>query len=330
MTSRFFSISVLVLLSAMTTLAMQVWVGQNTIYSKELAPRIEAAHAALISNVPPGGGSWTAVGLNTTAIRVGAPFAAATISKLFNLSITKTYFLIDSTFLFIGLVLLGMYLHRSVSSPYAAIGLLYFIGLLPLTYQFFYYHPWDRISLVSWLVLLSMIRADRIVAAVLFIPIAVAFKFDVVVLPGLVFIFALFRERRVSKAAIVNSALLSVAGLGTYAMLRLLRPGAVEPVSTLDVLQKNWNAFLGSFPAYPPILAFAVPFAVIFLARSSLDAWGKSCFTFGVLLFAYYIPNSLFIEYRAEVPVMLLLLVPMCQGLSQLMPRDQPELISGK
>lgn len=319
-------LALLVAFAACITLELQLWIGRSTIYRDELGPRIVASHDAIRANAPPDGKSWTAVGLNSTGIRLGAPLLAEGIRAATGMSIPKAYFVIDTAFLCLGLVLLALYLRGDVGDAAASVGVLLFAAVLPLTYQLFYFHPWDRIGLVSWIALLWLVRERRYLWAALLLPVAVFVKFDVVVLPGLVFLYGLVTERRLTRSTLVATAALGVSGFGTYLLLKALRPGSFEPFSMTAVMRENWAVFRESMLAYPPILAFAVPVLLVLVGRSALTAWGKACALFAGLLILYYVPKSMFVEFRAQVPVFLILLTPAVQAFRAIFADDAGRL----
>ena len=319
-------LALLVAFAACVTLELQLWVGRSTVYRDDLGPRIVASHDAIRANTPPGGRSWTAVGLNSTGIRLGAPLLAEGVRAATGLSIPKAYLLIDTAFLFLGLVLLALFLRADVGDTGAAVGVLLFAAVLPLTYQLFYFHPWDRIGLVSWIALLWLVRERRYLAAALLLPVAVFVKFDVVVLPGLVLLYGLVTDRRLTRSTLVATAALGISGFGTYLLLKALRPGSFEPFSMLTIMRENWVAFRELTLAYPPLLGFAVPVLLVLMGRSTLTAWGKACAIFAGLLILYYVPKSRFVEFRAQVPVFLILLTPAMQAFRALFADDARRL----
>ena len=60
--TRAFASAMLLCLLAAITIAMQSWVGDQTIYAKALDGKREAFHFAIVKNQAPGGGSWSSVG----------------------------------------------------------------------------------------------------------------------------------------------------------------------------------------------------------------------------------------------------------------------------
>ena len=268
-------IVVLVVWAATLTLVMQFWVGGTTIYRPELAPRVEAAHRAILDNVPPDGKSWSASGMNTVNIRVFAVWAAEFMHRSTGLSLTRSYQILDTAGLFAGLLLLVPYLRLSVSAPYAIIGALFFGTLLPLTYQLFFFHPWDRLGLVSWLGLLWLLRQDRILAFALLLPLSVALKFDVILLPALFLLFRFLRGDSAKGRTILITAVLFAVSFGAYLSLQWWRPGGAESVAIALVIRDNIAGVRDLHVSYPPLLAFAVPLVLALSGFSRLTPWGE-------------------------------------------------------
>ena len=68
-----------------------------------------------------------------------------------------------------------------------ALARLYFAPILPLTFALHFYHPYDRASLVAWLLAIWCARARRFWEFSAVAIVAVLIKFDAIVLPGLYF-----------------------------------------------------------------------------------------------------------------------------------------------
>ena len=169
---RFARALLLVASAAVLTLVLQHWVGRATIYSEEFAGKRSALHTAILKNEPPRGG-WHHIGANGDNIRVFAVYLAESLRWSTALPVTTGYFLIDSVALFLTFVLLFFYGRRWVSEPYCVIGLLYFGCVTVLTYQLHFFHPWDRLWLLSWMVLIMLVWDHRLVPLALLLPIGV-------------------------------------------------------------------------------------------------------------------------------------------------------------
>jgi len=91
----------------------------------------------------------------------------------------------DTVCLFASLLLLFAYLKRWVPVSYAVIGILMYGAMLPLTYLFHQFQPWDRPSIVLWILLLMLIRAGPIWVIAPVLAVSAGIKYDTVLLPGL-------------------------------------------------------------------------------------------------------------------------------------------------
>src|SRR5688572_3378853 len=302
---------------------MQSWVGRATIYRPELVPRIENAHEAILHNRVPDGASWSKHGLNSTNIRVGSVFLAEGITRVSGLSVPTAYRLLDTVALFATLVLLLVFLGRVVPAPYAVIGAMAFAAALPLSYQLFYFHPWDRLSLLGWTALLMMLERRRFGLFAAALPVAMLVKFDVVLLPALYFLLtAPMPPLAGDRPALVRSAL-STAGLfaitfGVYWALQAWRPGGFEPVAYGPLAIHNVNMLRDLKLAYPPFLGLGLPLLLALVGFSRSERFARSCAVFAGLLLLVFIVKARFEEFRALVPVFLLLLPAALVGLQSI------------
>ena len=318
-------ILLLVLWSAITTLAVQSWIGNATIYRAELGPRIEAAHQALLTNVAPEALPWRASGMNSTNIRVVAVGLAEVIHQRTGQSIVQVYRMIDTVALFVGLFLLIPFLRLSVPTPYAILGALFFASLLPLTYQLFFFQPWDRLGLVSWIALLWLLKQDRVLPFAILLPFSVALKFDVILLPGLYLLFRWARDSGIDRRGLLVTAALFLVSFGTYFGLRWVRPGGFGGNTVAEQWAHNLTALQEMPFSYPPLLAFAVPLALALVAWRGLTPWAKAGLVFGLGLLAVFATRSNFEEYRAHIPAMLVILPAALESLAALNRRADPD-----
>lgn len=313
-----------------TTLIMQQWIGSATIYKAELAPRIEATHQAIVDNRVPTGERWDALGLNTTNIRVGTVFLAEGIHRATGLAIPKVYRHLDTIMLFASLLLLVAFLGRLGPPEYALLGALAFAVVLPLTYQLFYFHPWDRLSLFFWILLLMMLEQRRIVLFSVLLAVAMVIKFDVILLPGLYFLATVppLRDRQgVLRTGLVTAALF-VMTFGIYEALQIMRPGGFEPVPLAALAAENLQTIRTLGISYPPLLGFSTVLLLAAVGAGRSTRFIRACALFGLLLLMIYVVRARFDEFRTEVPVFLLLLPAALVGVRRLCERTglTPEL----
>src|SRR5437868_11233242 len=201
----------LVILSGALTLTLQKWIGEVTLYQPALAERKMALHEAILRNRLPEHTSWTQLGAaNGSNIRIAPVYFAEAVWRATGLSVLKTYKLIDTIALFVTFLLLFAYLHQTSSTVYALVGLLYVAAILPLTYFFAYFQPWDRPSLVCWLALLMLLRRQRLVAFTVLLAFSITIKYDTLLLPGL-YLFANATRRNWRQPALRSALMCAVS-----------------------------------------------------------------------------------------------------------------------
>lgn len=306
------------------TLTMQFWVGDKTVYATEVAAKREHLHQILLANEVPAGG-WKAIGANGTNIRVVTPYLAQNIHEVSGLSVSKSYLVLDTVMLFAALVLLFCYLKRFVNNAYAVLGVTFVGSILPLSYQLFYFHPWDRFSLFTWIALLMLLHAERLVLFALLLPLAVAVKYDIMLLPGLYGLHALVRDRRLSLPVVLRSGALLAIGAGTYVLLGILRPDGTNPTLIGTQVATNIDVLMDMNLRWPPFLGFAVPAALALIGFQRSTPWAQAGVLFGMLLMIPFSLQSNLAEFRAHMPVLVLLAPAALAGLGSLL-QDQTKL----
>ncbi len=326
---RFFAVG----WAATITLIGQFWIGSATIYRADLAERVVAAHLQLLNNAPPPGGDWGSSGLNGVNVRVGAIAVAEIIHRATNLTVPHAYFVLDTVMLFASLLLLLHYLSRCVTPALAVLGVTALGALLPLTYQLFWYHPWDRLSLFGWILVLCVLRERQWWAAAVLLPLAVAVKYDIMLLPGALVFVEFFDRRRLTFVGVARAAGLLTISMGTYATLRVLRPGGFRqqgPEAVLQQVQANINDIVAMNLHWPPLLGFSLPIALAAVGFSRSDAWAKGCAVFGLLLFVPFALQSNLAEFRAHMPVLILLAPAALRGVATLLDTDDLALANAR
>src|SRR5437867_5514979 len=216
----------LVLVAAALTVLLQRWVGDTTIYSRDAAETRVEFHNAILKNKPPRGSTWQMTGLNGLNNRVFTVYLAEVVHRSTGLSIGKIYFLIESVALFSIFILLFFFCRRWVSEPYCVIGMLFFGCVAVLTYHLHVFQPWDRLSLLSWMVLIMLIWDNHLLLLALLLPIVMTIKWDVGVLPVLYGLTHASREnwRRVALA----TGGLGALALATSVALNMAFPGRFD------------------------------------------------------------------------------------------------------
>jgi hypothetical protein len=317
---RIVSALLLVALAGVITLILQVWVGGATLYDTQHDAQRSELHEFLFRNERPPGRTWTDVGANTANVRVLTVYLAEGIRRISGLPISSIYRRIETAGLFLSLVGLFIYLRRWFPPAFALIGLLYVAAVLPLTYFLHYFHPWDRLWLLAWIVCLLLLREGRIALFAVVLAVGVTIKFDILVLPALYFLVAV--DRHNFKGVVARTLALFVVALGTFAALTLLAPGGFEPRSFGTQFARNMTALRELNIRYPPLLAFAMPAVLSVLGFRSADRFARMCAVFAALLAVPLFLASEFVEVRAELILLVLILPAALYGLWALLERQ--------
>jgi len=293
------------------TVGLQSWVGDKTIYAPELAQKREAFHYGILANEAPGGKGWGAIGGLTVQKRVGVVYLAEGVRRVTNLSVRNVYKVLDSLFLFIALVALFFFLRRWVPDTFALIGTLYFCAVLPLTYFFQLFHPWDRLQLAIWIGLLSLVADRRFLPLVVSLALSIVVKFDTVMLPGFYFLVHSTQDRW--RRTSVETLVLLVVGFGTYIAIGQLFPAPLDKSgftsqNALVMLEVNARRMLDMNVRYPPFLVHALPVGLSLLQLRRKPRFVVASVVFALGLTAVYLLFSYFEEVRSHLIVLVLVL----------------------
>lgn len=307
-----------IILASSLTMILQKWVGDVTIYQVQLEEPRQLIHEAILNNqLPPGYTSWSNLGANGLNIRIATVYLAEKLHLITNIDILKVYKLIDTGALFISILLLITYLRKTSSPIYIVVGLLYFAAILPLTYFFGFFHPWDRLSLVCWITLIILLQSERLVAFTVLLAISITVKYDTILLPGLYFLANVTRYNGLHVA--VRSALMFAVSFSVWIGLRIILPGGFEDKNIVYQLMTNFNNLRSNMFYYPPLLGFIAPIILALIGFRYSDRFSRASVAFGILLFIPYITLANFIEIRAQIPILVLLLPSSLIGLKTLL-----------
>src|SRR3954469_14363107 len=296
-----------ILLAFCVMSALQNWIGSITIYARALEPSRQVLHDSILHNAPPPGATWESIGARSTNLRIAIVVIAQTLQTVTGAALPAIYFAIDSTCLFIFLLLLWHLLNTWFGPLLALIGWLYVAAVLPLTYLFHYFHPWDRISQLLWVGLIMALRRRSFVAFALMLGCAVLAKFDAVMAPALYWL-AHRHPSGVSRKLLLQTSVLFAISLGLFGLLLLHAavPGGPAGAKALslgivETLRLNvWNAVEMNW-AYPPILMHALPALLAAIGWSASDQAARAAAIFSVI---YFVPSWLlgsnFHEVRAQ------------------------------
>jgi hypothetical protein len=297
----------LVLLVLSITLALQVWVGGVSVYAPELSERRQTLHEAIFNNrLPEEASSWTMLGANDVNVRVGTVYFAEYAHRVSGVKVLTIYKLMDTAALFAGLLLVFVYLRENHDPVYALLGMLYVAAILPLTYFLGYFHPWDRVSMACWVGLLILLRRDQMLAFLGLFVVSIVIKYDTIFLPVLYFLANATRQNW--KQVAIRTALLLVLSFGLWIGLRALLPGGFEERDVIAQFYRNLGDFKSTWYAYPPFLGMGLSIVLALAGLRWSDKFARASVVFGLFLLIPFFTRSNFIEMRAEMPVLLLML----------------------
>lgn len=309
--SRALGLALLVWFCATLTLGLQSWVGDATIYSKRLETKREELHFAILANQAPREAGWGAVGALTVQKRVAVVYLAEQIRKSTDLAVGKIYKSIDTLFLFIALLALFFYLRRWLADIYCLIGLLYFSAMLPFTYFFQLFHPWDRLQLAMWIGLLYLAMERKILLLALGLVLSIFVKYDTIVIP--LFYFLANYQRDQWRRVVLESMLLSILAYGTYYLLGQWFPSPADETNfsgrgAMSMAMNNLQAMAQMGPRFPPLVALALPLFLACCFWPSKDRVTQASVLFAWVLTVMFFLFSQFEEVRAQMIVLVLVL----------------------
>jgi hypothetical protein len=308
-------VALLLILAGVLTVTQQRWVGYYTIYDHALAEKRLALHNAILHNEPPLGKTWREIGANRTNIRILAPYLAEGAHLATGIPVLKVYALLDTVTLFSIFLVLFAYLSAWLPPSFALVGLLYFAFVSTLTYHLHYFQPWDRLSLLCWLVGTILIRDNRLIALLVLLPIAITVKWDIIALPGLYWLA--YWSRGSHRSVMLRTLALAGVSVVTVFVLTRAFPGGVE-VLEAGTLSRNWSVLVALHLGYPPLLAFGLPLLLAAFGLGSAPRFLRASGLFAVALFVPLVLNSNFAEVRAHMMILVLLLPTALIGLARL------------
>lgn len=312
-------VSIVLLLATflIITVVQTQYVGDRTIYAEKASERRIMRHTAILENTPPTGG-WQADGANANNIRILPVYLAETIRKYTPLNILQAYKLMDVVSVFATIGLLYFFLRYWRSDPYALVAVLFFGAILPVTYAFHAFHPWDRMGLLFWLAALWAARENRVVLFGALVLVGVTIRFDAIVLPGLYFL----AHATLKNLLVVTSrtSLLSILALGLFFGLIALFPGGFEDRGDIvHRVAKNMRVFSELKISHPFFLGFGLPIALAAIGFAKADRFSRVSAIYGVILFIPHFLATNFVEIRAQMGIMVMLFPAAIAGLHTLL-----------
>ncbi|MDG2384169.1 MAG: hypothetical protein P8N76_21040 [Pirellulaceae bacterium] len=315
---RWFLISVLAFMCLAIAITNTYYVGDATIYREDKQAENRAFHNNLLYNQLPEGG-WEAHGANGTNCRIFAIYLAETVHRYSGVDILRIYRSMDLIFIALTLFLSFFFFRSLVTTSTAIIGILYLGWILPLTYAFHVFHPWDRIGWFAWLLAIFAIRKDKPYLLAIIVVLGVTIKMDLLAVAGLYFLVYLNRTNW--KRVTLTTAVISLMGIATLAFLSHCLPGGVDTdrVFTLIGWMKNNYWVLCKHPIdHPAFLAFPTIFCVALMGLRSRNRFAIASFSYGLFLLSYIAKSNNFIEIRAQMGFVLLLLPLALIGLDRI------------
>jgi hypothetical protein len=297
-----------------TLLALFAWiiaitqlnfVGDVTIYTLNNNTLREEAHDRLIHNRRPEIG-WLKQGSNGTNIRIAVPYLVEFLHNVTGIRVTVLYKLVDLASLWLGILIFFAFLRRWFTVPEVLLACLYLGTVLPLTFAFHNYHPWDRPSFVAWMLAFWTARDQRFWAFFAIAIVAILIKWDALPLPAIYLLANLNRQNWMK--VIIQTVAVGAALLTIYICLRILIPGGFEPASPYDNLMlRNARLIGANLLSFAPLLAFGFPLLFAVVGYRDCDRFMRACLWFAALLLVPLFVWTNFEEVRAEFMLLPLL-----------------------
>ena len=315
---------VAITLSVSITLIQQKWVGGMSIYAPERWAVRETMHEAILHNrLPDSVKTWSTIGANGANIRRLTVLAAEAVHRITGMTVHRSYMAIETVALFVCCLLLFAFLEPYTGWPFALAGLLYWGSILPLTYIYHHFHPWDKPSIATWILALICTRNRWWWALAAVLVVGVATKYDIIVFPALVFVAYVKSDSMMVNAR--RTALLFAVTIATYLLLRWLVPGGFEPRSLAAQFEANMIALRENhYIMYPPLLALGLPLALAIMGYPTSDQFARACVQLMVVVGVILAVLTNFVEFRAEVPMLVLMLPAAWYGLKRIANNASP------
>jgi hypothetical protein len=324
-TERFAGLTAAIFLCVFTLLAtivLQRWIGAMTVYAPELEKSRLELHAAILANRPPDGKTWESLGARNTNTRAATVWLVEGMHRVARMPVLKAYFIIDTAGVWISLLLLFVLLRQWFEPIYCVLGVLYFVSVLPLTYLFYFFHPWDRLSQCLWILLFLCIKRGWFAGLALTLVVSMVVKYDTVPVPA---IYWLANVTRSAFWPVTLRALFLLAiALSALVGLAIEFPGGTSgPVTADDALARiaaNAEALGRMNLIYPPLLMHLLPAALALVGWSRTDRVARAAVVVGLacLVPLWFIASN-FHEMRAQVPLTILLLPAALCGVQRIL-----------
>lgn len=294
-------------LSAIATLTNQAWVGGRTIYADDLEAARTRLHNAILTNtLPPGVESWSSVGANSFNARQLVAWLVEGLHRLTGASVPRSYFVVETVSVFLCCLLLFVLIDRYAGPLFGLVALLYYASVLPLTYFLHYFHPWDKPSLATWIAAMYCVLRERWVLLGVSLTLGMVIKFDIVVFP--LFVLLVEYRRHGWRQAWPRAAVFLALTVVLYVVLQRQFPGGTEPRPVVDIVVHNLRDFKSYALKYPPLLGLGVVAVMAALGYRAGDGFARAGVEVAAVVALILFIQTFFIEFRAEGPLLVLLL----------------------
>ena len=312
---------VLCLFTLFATVVLQRWIGGMTVYAPDLDGKRIELHAAILANQPPDGRTWESIGARNTNTRIATVWLAEGLHRVAAIPVLKAYFIIDTASLWISLLLLFLLLRQWFEPVYCLVGLLYYISVLPLTYLFYFFHPWDRLSQCLWILMLLCIKRDWFAGLAVTLAASMVVKYDTVPVPAIYWLANVTRKTFM-PVTLRTVGLCAIAVALLIALVTMFPGGASSPFDASAAWARvvaNLGALERMKLIYPPLLMHGLPTVLAFVGWARSDRVARAGVVVGLACLAplFFIASN-FHEVRAEVPLTLLLLPAALFGLQRI------------
>jgi len=307
--------TLLILLCGAISIIQSDHVGDLHLYSPILQNSRLSSHAAILHNKPVGH-NWGERGDNGVNVRVLTIYTVEYLHRTFDIPHLRIYKFVDMLSIFIFLYLLFFFIRMQLSIELCLISVLFISTIMPLTYSYHSFHPYDRVGLLLWLLFVWAVRMDHFYLTIPVLLLAVLNKYDAVVLPGLYFFAHVSRVKFFRVAG--RTSLLFALGFGLYLLLRTLLPGGFVERDIVETAMGNLDMLLRMGVRYPPFLAFGLPICLAIYGWRAGDQFSRAGFLMALaILLGPMLLATRFEEVRAQMGAMLLLLPLALAGLNR-------------
>lgn len=309
------------------TVLLQRWVGALTVYGQDVEAKRLELHSAILANRPPAGRTWESLGARNTNTRVATVWLAEQMHRVVGIPVLKAYVVIDTAALWVSLLLLFCLLRQWFDAIYSLVGLLYFISVLPLTYLFYFFHPWDRLSQCLWILIFLCIKREWFTGLAVTLAASMVVKYDTVPVPAIYWLANVTRATLVPVTLrALGLSLMAVAILiGLVALFPAGAAAAPTVTDALAMMGSNARSLERMNLAYPPLLMHGFPTLLALVGWSRADRAARAGVAVGLgCLIPLWFAGSNFHEVRAQVPLTVLLLPAALVGVQTMLERGRP------